>query len=127
MTQQKAMVVDDSRAMRLILGDLLQSLGFEVSEAGNGKEALQALEAKPEIPRLALVDWNMPEMNGLDLIRALRSQHCSDVMKMLVVTSEAELSQMMEALSAGADEYLMKPFSSEALISKLDMMGVQHR
>lgn len=127
MTQQQAMVVDDSRAMRLILGDLLNGLGFEVSEAGNGREALEVLEARADVPRLALVDWNMPEMNGLDLIRALRAQHCFDVMKLLVVTSEAEISQMVEALSAGADEYLMKPFSSEALISKLDMMGVPHR
>jgi two-component system, chemotaxis family, chemotaxis protein CheY len=127
MTQQQAMVVDDSRAMRLILGDLMQGLGFEVSEATNGREALALLDASSAVPKLALVDWNMPEMNGLELIKALRSRHCYDVMKVLVVTSEAEIGHMMEAIAAGADEYLMKPFSSEALISKLDMMGVAHR
>lgn len=127
MTEQQAMVVDDSRAMRLILGDLMQGLGFEVSEATNGREALALLEASSQVPKLALVDWNMPEMNGLELIKALRARHCYDVMKVLVVTSEAEIGHMMEAIAAGADEYLMKPFSSEALVSKLDMMGVAHR
>ncbi|MFN3713487.1 MAG: response regulator [Alcanivoracaceae bacterium] len=127
MTQQQAMVVDDSRAMRLILGDLMQGLGFDVSEATNGREALALLEASSAVPKLALVDWNMPEMNGLELIKALRSRHCYDVMKVLVVTSEAEIGHMMEAIAAGADEYLMKPFSSDALITKLEMMGVTHR
>jgi two-component system, chemotaxis family, chemotaxis protein CheY len=127
MTLKQAMVVDDSRAMRLILGDLLHSLGFDVAEAENGRDALEKLQNQAEIPGVALVDWNMPEMNGLELIRALRSQHCFDVMKLLVVTSEAELGKMMEALEAGADEYLMKPFSSEALVSKLDIMGISHQ
>jgi two-component system chemotaxis response regulator CheY len=124
MGQRQAMVVDDSRAMRLILGDLLESLGFSVTEAANGKDAFDALQASTELPILALVDWNMPVMNGLELIKALRAERCYDVVKLLVVTSEAEMGQMMEALSAGADEYLMKPFSSDALVSKLDMLGL---
>jgi len=125
MTTTQALVIDDSRAMRLILGDLLQQLGYETTEAGDGQQAITLLEGDDSIPSLALVDWNMPVMNGLEFIRAVRQQHCYSNMKLLVVTSEAEVGQMVEALTAGADEYLMKPFSSEALACKLEMMGLQ--
>ena len=118
----KAVVIDDSRAMRLILGDLLVQAGFEISEAGDGKQGLAVLDGDQEIPTLVLVDWNMPEMNGLEFIEAVRSQHCYDGMRLLVVTSEADIAHMQEALNAGADEYLMKPFSSEALMSKLELL-----
>ncbi|MBU84579.1 MULTISPECIES: response regulator [unclassified Alcanivorax] len=125
MANTHALVIDDSRAMRLILSDLLQQLGYEISEAGDGQEAMARLEGGDTLPTLALVDWNMPVMNGLEFIRAVRQQPCYNGMKLLVVTSEAEVSQMVEALTAGADEYLMKPFSSEALACKLEMMGLQ--
>lgn len=125
MASTRALVIDDSRAMRLILGDLLQQLGYQTSEAGDGQQAISLLEEDGTIPTLALVDWNMPVMNGLEFIRAIRQKHCYTAMKLLVVTSEAEVGQMVEALSAGADEYLMKPFSSEALACKLEMMGLQ--
>ena len=126
MTTTQALVIDDSRAMRLILGDLLQQLGYETTEAGDGQQAITLLEGDDSIPSLALVDWNMPVMNGLEFIRAVRQKPCYSNMKLLVVTSEAEVGQMVEALTAGADEYLMKPFSSEALACKLEMMGL-HR
>ena len=126
MTTTQALVIDDSRAMRLILGDLLQQLGYETTEAGDGQQAITLLEGDDTIPSLALVDWNMPVMNGLEFIRAVRQKPCYSNMKLLVVTSEAEVGQMVEALTAGADEYLMKPFSSEALACKLEMMGL-HR
>ena len=125
MANTHALVIDDSRAMRLILSDLLQQLGYEISEAGDGQEAMARLEGGDTLPTLALVDWNMPVMNGLEFIRAVRQKHCYSDMKLLVVTSEAEVGQMVEALTAGADEYLMKPFSSEALACKLEMMGLQ--
>ena len=125
MTTTQALVIDDSRAMRLILGDLLQQLGYQTSEAGDGQQAITLLEGDDTIPSLALVDWNMPVMNGLEFIRAVRQKPCYSNMKLLVVTSEAEVGQMVEALTAGADEYLMKPFSSEALACKLEMMGLQ--
>lgn len=118
----KAVVIDDSRAMRMILGDLLTQAGFDIREAGDGGEALGLLEADQEIPSLALVDWNMPGMNGLEFIKAVRGRHCYDRMRLLVVTSEADMGHMQQAIAAGADEYLMKPFSSEALKSKLDML-----
>lgn len=126
MATSHALVIDDSRAMRLILGDLLHQLGYQTFEAGDGQQAITLLEGDANIPELALVDWNMPVMNGLEFIRTVRQKHCYTDMKLLVVTSEAEVGQMVEALSAGADEYLMKPFSSEALACKLEMMGL-HR
>jgi len=125
MTTTQALVIDDSRAMRLIRGDLLQQLGYQTSEAGDGQQAITLLEGDDTIPSLARVDWNMPVMNGLEFIRAVRQKPCYSNMKLLVVTSEAEVGQMVEALTAGADEYLMKPFSSEALACKLEMMGLQ--
>lgn len=125
MASTHALVIDDSRAMRLILSDLLNQLGYQTCEAGDGHQAINLLEGDNSIPSLALVDWNMPVMNGLEFIRAIRQKHCYTNMKLLVVTSEAEIGQMVEALSAGADEYLMKPFSSEALACKLEMMGLQ--
>lgn len=125
MPGSQALVIDDSRAMRLILGDLLHQLGYQTKEAGDGQQAITLLEGEETIPSLALVDWNMPVMNGLEFIKAVRENRSYTDMKLLVVTSEAEVGQMVEALSAGADEYLMKPFSSEALVSKLQMMGLQ--
>jgi len=115
MTTTQALVIDDSRAMRLILGDLLQQLGYQTSEAGDGQQAITLLEGDDTIPSLALVDWNMPVMNGLEFIRAVRQKPCYSNMKLLVVTSEAEVGQMVEALTAGADEYLMNRFPRRPL------------
>jgi two-component system chemotaxis response regulator CheY len=119
----KAMVVDDSRPIRRIEGDILRDLGFETVEAGNGRQALERLE-DGELPRVILVDWNMPEMNGLDFIRAVRSEARFKSIVMLMVTTEIETDQMLKALSAGADEYLMKPFQREGLVDKLRLLGV---
>ena len=119
----KAMVVDDSRPIRRIEGDILRELGFETVEAGNGRQALERLE-EGELPKVVLVDWNMPEMNGLEFIRAVRSNARFQSVVMLMVTTEIETDQMLRALSAGADEYLMKPFQRESLVDKLRLLGV---
>ena len=121
----KALIVDDSAAMRLILGELVAGHGFEVREAADGREALSILEEE-RVPELALVDWNMPGLNGLDIIRTVRSESRYEGMRLLVVTSEAGLQHMQDAVAAGADEYLMKPFSSEALESKLALLGLSY-
>ncbi len=118
----KALVVDDSRAMRMILGQALKKLGFEVSEAGNGREALERL-ATLDNPSVALVDWNMPEMNGLELVRAVRANPAYAGLRLIMVTTETEVGQVREALEAGADEYVMKPFTPEALQDKLALVG----
>jgi two-component system chemotaxis response regulator CheY len=114
-----ALVVDDSRAMRMILGQALRKLGFEVADAGNGREALERLR-QAGAPALALVDWNMPEMNGLDFVRA---EPAYAGMRLVMVTTETELAQVQEALAAGADEYVMKPFTPEVLRQKLELVG----
>jgi two-component system chemotaxis response regulator CheY len=121
----KAVVVDDSRAVRMILAKILRELGFEVLEAANGREALAVIEAEKSVVKLVLVDWNMPEINGLDLLKRLRAnlELCSLVV--IMVTTETELDQMAAALEAGANEYVMKPFTKDILVEKLQLAGIQ--
>lgn len=122
---RRALLIDDSRAMRMLLGSQVRALGFEVTEAGDGSEALAALHDRDDVD-LALVDWNMPVMNGLDFIRAVRAHDNFRELCIVVITSETELSQMQAALEAGANEYLMKPFTRDSLGSKLELLGVLH-
>jgi two-component system chemotaxis response regulator CheY len=119
----RALIVDDSRPIRRIEGDILKELGFETADACHGKEALERLQSG-DLPDVVLIDWNMPEMDGLELIKALRNDGRYSGLVLLMVTTETEVSQMLRALSAGADEYLMKPFTKGALADKLRMVGV---
>lgn len=119
----RALVVDDSRPIRRIESEILKELGFETSDACNGKEALDRLEAIA-VPDLVLVDWNMPEMDGLEFIKTVRKDSRYRNMIVLMVTTETETDQMLRALSAGADEYLMKPFQRDGLVEKLRLLGV---
>ncbi|GII26138.1 response regulator [Planosporangium mesophilum] len=119
-----ALVIDDSRAMRLILTRITGQLGFEVWQAGNGREALDLLEASDVVPAVALVDWNMPEMNGLEFVTAARSNPKYRTMTMMMVTTEGEQSQIVRALAAGAHEYVIKPFTPDAIEEKLALLGV---
>jgi two-component system chemotaxis response regulator CheY len=120
----KAMVVDDSRTIRTIIRRILIELGYEVCEAGNGLEALKLLETEKATVKLVLVDWNMPEMNGFDLLKRLRRNPEFDSLKVLMVTTETEISQMASALAAGANEYVMKPFTKDILLEKLELVGM---
>ena len=119
-----AMVIDDSRAMRGILKRILIPLGFEVREAGNGRDALDQLWAEDLHPDLALIDWNMPEMNGLEFVTAVRKQKHLRQMTLMMVTTESEQGQIVRALAAGAHEYVIKPFTAEAMTEKLAYMGL---
>ena len=119
----RALIVDDSRPIRRIESNILQELGFETIEACDGVEALAVLESGADVPDVALVDWNMPNMNGLDLIKAVRADETYKPMIIVTATTETETSQMLRALTAGADEYLMKPFQKEGLIEKLRLVG----
>jgi two-component system, chemotaxis family, chemotaxis protein CheY len=118
-----AMIVDDSRAMRMILKRITTEFGFETVEAGNGREAIEALRGAERVPDIALVDWNMPEMNGLELITAIRADTRLRSIALMMVTTESETSQIVRALAAGAHEYVMKPFTPEAIIAKLELLG----
>jgi two-component system chemotaxis response regulator CheY len=106
----------------MILGRLLKTAGFDVSEACHGRDALEKLgEGQPV--DLALVDWNMPEMNGLEFVQAVRSSGNHPAMKLMMVTTESEIARVQAAIDAGADEYVMKPFTPEVLRDKLAMLG----
>jgi two-component system chemotaxis response regulator CheY len=120
----KAMVVDDSRAIRMIMASTLTGLGYEVCQAGNGKEALDAVEREHGDVSLILVDWNMPEMNGLEFVRRMRADARYSSVRLMMVTTETEMEQMTAALEAGADEYVMKPFTREIIEDKLRLLGV---
>jgi two-component system chemotaxis response regulator CheY len=120
----KALVVDDSKTIRMIIRRILIELGYEVCEAGNGVEALRVLDVEGEAVKLVLADWNMPEMNGLDLVKVMRRIPDYASLKVLMVTTETEMSQMALALAAGADEYVMKPFTKDILLEKLELVGV---
>jgi two-component system chemotaxis response regulator CheY len=123
----KAMVVDDSRTIRRILGGILGQLGFEVAEAENGRAALATLDRERSAGTpvtLTLVDWNMPEMNGLDFVRTLRADARNAAVMAIMVTTETQVDQMVAALEAGANEYVMKPFTREVIEDKLRLLGV---
>jgi len=120
----KALVVDDSRTIRMIISRILTELGYEVCEASNGIEALKVMEAEKNTVKLVLADWNMPEMNGLELVKRLRQDPALSSLKVIMVTTETELDQMASALEAGANEYVMKPFSKDILMEKLELVGM---
>jgi two-component system chemotaxis response regulator CheY len=119
----RALVIDDSRTVRAIVGKILRDEGLEVVEAANGREGLARLRQEPGV-ELVLVDWNMPEMNGLDFIRAVRADRAYDAVRIMMVTTETEQEQVARALQAGANEYVMKPFTREILVAKLGLLDL---
>jgi two-component system chemotaxis response regulator CheY len=118
---RRAIVVDDSRAMRSLLRAMLEQVGFVVSEAADGKQALATLHTSPP-PELALIDWAMPELDGVSLIAELRRHERFARMAIVMVTSEADPERVERALQAGADEYIMKPLSQDVLNEKLMLL-----
>ena len=97
-------------------------VGFTVEEAGNGLEALDIIQK--EKVDLALVDWNMPDMNGYEFIQEVRKDNAFKDMRMMMVTTETEMNKVVEALEAGANEYIMKTFTKEMIVEKLALMGM---
>ena len=118
----RALIVDDSRFVRGLLRGMLEERGIECEEATDGQGGLDLLHSDMHF-ELALVDWNMPVMDGLEMLKRLRSEGF-DGIKVMMVTTEAENDFIVRALDAGADEYLMKPFDEEGLIYKLAMLGL---
>jgi len=118
----RALIVDDSRFVRSFLRGILEEKGITCREAGDGRAGLAQLKSGSSFD-LALIDWNMPVMNGFEMLTALRADGFRDL-KVMMVTTEAENDFIIRALDSGADEYLMKPFDKEALTEKLSMLGL---
>ena len=119
----RALVIDDSRAMRRIVTSILEGLGFEVRAASNGREGLDVLN-EGWVPDLATIDWNMPVMDGLQFVSAVRSNPAWRQVTLMMVTSESEHGQIVRALAAGAHEYVIKPFTADAIRDKLALLGL---
>lgn len=119
----QALIVDDSRAMRRLIAQYLQGFGFETFEAANGREGLEQLRQIGR-PDVVLVDWNMPEMNGLEFARAVRQLPAFFDLPLLMVTTESEMQRMAEAFMSGINEYVMKPFDRATIHDKLQLLGV---
>lgn len=119
----KALVIDDSKVMRRIVGKQLTTMGFDVEEAGDGQQALDYLEEHGSVD-LACIDWNMPVMDGLTFVTNVRNNREWKDITLMMVTIESEHGQIVRALAAGAHEYLIKPFTPDALLEKLDLLGL---
>jgi len=119
-----AMIVEDSSAVRKIIVNIARELGFDTVEAEHGKSALAALDVAPATPDLILIDWNMPVMDGLELVTALRAQERYRKLPLVMVTTETEIGKVVKALEAGANEYIMKPFTKEMLEEKIELLGI---
>lgn len=119
----RALIVDDSRFIRDYLKSLLKGHGLDCTAAENGQAGLECLGCTGPYD-VALVDWNMPVMSGLEMVKAVRSNPNLNAVKILVVTTESENRIIEAALDAGANEYLMKPFDENSLMEKLEMIGV---
>lgn len=119
----KALVIDDSRAMRMVLSRMLTGLGADVTQAVDGRDGLVKLAAG-EAFDLVLVDWHMPEMEGIDFVAAARATPYSYAGLIVMVTTETEAAQVSRALELGADEYVMKPFTQDMIAEKLIMLGL---
>jgi two-component system chemotaxis response regulator CheY len=116
------LIVDDSRVIRKVSRHILEALGFTVSEAENGREGLERCAAS--IPDVILLDWNMPIMSGIEFITHLRKTEGGDKPKVVFCTTENDVAHIREAINAGADEYVMKPFDHETLQIKLQLVGM---
>jgi two-component system chemotaxis response regulator CheY len=122
---KRALVVDDSTTIRMILCQYLRKMDIEVVEAADGHQALERLKGMPP-PDLVLVDWNMPVMNGIDFIRAVRELQIYDTLPLIMVTTNSESDYVGQAMEAGANLYIQKPCSFEALREKLEQLDL-HR
>jgi two-component system chemotaxis response regulator CheY len=119
----RALVVEDSKTIRMILCEYLRKMNIEVVEAVDGLQALERLKEMAP-PDLVLVDWNMPVMSGIDFIRAVRELHVYDPLPLIMVTTNSESEHMGTAMEAGANEYIQKPCTLDALREKIEMLGL---
>ena len=116
------LVVDDSRVVRKVARKILEELKFECDEAEDGRQAVEWCSGR--MPDAILLDWNMPEMNGIEFLRELRQMEGGSAPKVVMCTTESSVESIKEALGAGANEYIMKPFDSEIIESKFSLVGL---
>ena len=119
---KSCLIVDDSKVIRKVARHILETLEFEVEEAGDGQEALSRCEAK--MPDVVLLDWNMPVMSGMEFLRALRQNEYAIQPKVVFCTTENGMDHISRALHAGANEYIMKPFDKDIVEAKFQEVGL---
>ena len=119
---KSCLIVDDSKVIRMVARKILQELGFETLEAADGQEALNA--CKQKMPDGVLLDWNMPIMDGLEYLVALRALPGGDGPIVVFCTTENDIDHIQKAIEAGANEYIMKPFDSEIIQAKFSQVGL---
>ncbi len=122
MARRTCLVVDDSLVVRKAARRIIEGLGFAVTEAKDGQEALDACRAG--LPDGVLLDWNMPVMDGITFLRAARAEFGAEHPRIVLCTTESELARILEALEAGAQEYVMKPFDAGILRDKFVQAGL---
>lgn len=122
MAQRTCLVVDDSMVVRKAARRIIEGLGFAVTEAKDGSEALEA--CRRSLPDGVLLDWNMPVMDGITFLRAAREEFGAEHPRIVLCTTEAEFARIVEALEAGAQEYVMKPFDAEIIRDKFLQAGL---
>lgn len=116
------LIVDDSKVVRMVARKILEELEFEIVEAADGKEAME--ECSRKMPDAILLDWNMPVMSGIEFLRELRGRDGGTEPLVIFCTTENDMAHIQEAMSAGANEYIMKPFDSEIIQSKFSQIGL---
>jgi two-component system chemotaxis response regulator CheY len=119
---KSCLIVDDSKVIRMVARKILQELDFETAEAADGKDALESCKAK--MPDAVLLDWNMPVMSGIEFLRELRRLPGGDAPIVVFCTTENDIEHIQEAIEAGANEYIMKPFDSEIIQAKFSQVGL---
>ena len=119
---KSCLIVDDSKVVRKLVRRIIEEIGFEVSEAEDGQKAYEHCQAQK--PDLILLDWHMPVMDGLEFLKLLRAMPDGNIPKVLFCTTESELGHIVQAMSAGADEYVMKPFDAGIIRGKLEQINM---
>lgn len=119
---KSCLIVDDSRVIRKVARQILEGMGFVCTEAEDGQQAFE--QAKKALPDIVLLDWNMPVVNGIEFMKMLHTLNKSQETKVIFCTTENDMAHIKEALSAGAHEYIMKPFDADIIRGKLVQLGV---
>ncbi len=122
MADRTCLVVDDSAPIRRVVSGMFLDLGYAVAEAQTGKDALDYCRAGQ--PDIVMLDWNMPVMDGIGCLTALRSMPLPRQPVVVMCTTESQIARIQQALSAGADEYIIKPFGRDVLVDKLEQLGM---